>query len=82
MTYNVSLPLTGISGWKFPRANRGKTEGRVRKERRRSRGTSPGFTEKRSARSRRPRITVGDRRLLKVALGAFGLGDDIDKEGA
>lgn len=54
MTYNVSLPLTGISGWKFLERTEEKQKAAFEKsvEIQRTSPTSP----KRSARSRRPRI--------------------------
>ncbi|MFO1105065.1 MAG: DUF1217 domain-containing protein [Amaricoccus sp.] len=78
MTYNVSLPLTGISGWKFLERTEEKQKAAFEKSVEIQRDVAY-FTEK-IGKVTSAADLVGDRRLLKVALGAFGLGDDIDKK--
>lgn len=77
MTFQPSVPLTGIGGWKLLQ----RTETRQREVF----ATSPELV--RELEYFRDNITsattadalVSDRRLLRVALGAFGLEDEIDK---
>ncbi|WP_010141278.1 DUF1217 domain-containing protein [Oceanicola sp. S124] len=74
--FNPVLPLTGYAGWAFLE--------RTYDAQRESFDKSPLITrdtayfEENISKVKTAEDLVSDRRLLRVALGAFGLGDDID----
>ena len=77
MDYQPAVPLSGIAGWEFlsrTRARQGESfaaSADIRRE--------TAYFRDRIATIGSARDLVADRQLLKVALGAFGLADDLDK---
>lgn len=76
MTYAIAVPFTGIAGWRFLQ--------RTQEQQVTALGQSASIAREADYfREKIPEIgkaedLVADRRLLSVALGAFGLQDDID----
>lgn len=76
MSFAPALPLTGYAGWKF-------LDRTLATQRAAFEQSAPQQREADHVRSRMARVTsaadlVADRQLLRVALDAFGLGEDID----
>ena len=79
MSFQPAIPLAGIAGWRFLE----RTQARSRRPSRRA----PELTARHRLLRGEDRLAsttaadlVADRRLLKVALGAFGLEGEIDKK--
>lgn len=76
MSYSVALPLSGYAGWKFLQRT-------MTAQKAAYAGSAEIKRDEDYFRAKIGSVTtaeqlVSDRRLLKVALGAFGLGDDIN----
>ena len=78
MSFQPMIPLAGIAGWRFLQRTQASAAGRLREGPRVSSDVAY-FAEKIGAVTTAADL-VADRRLLKVALGAFGLEGEIDKK--
>lgn len=78
MTFQPVLPLSGYAGWKFLQRTLDTQQATFSKDAQITRATDH-FRDKIGS-IRTPEDLVADRQLLQVALGAFGLDDDIDNK--
>lgn len=78
MTYQPVLPITGLAGWSFLSRTLETQTKAFAKSPEISRDTE--YFQKNIANARTAADLVSDRRLLRVALGAFGLGDDLNSK--
>ncbi len=76
MSFQPALPLSGLAGWSFLERTRGRQQQAFNASSVMQRDTT--YFRENIASVRTAEDLVADRRLLRVALGAFGLGDDID----
>jgi hypothetical protein len=78
MTYQPVIPISGYAGWRFLERTMEIQKASFVESTVMKRSTDYFATEIASVSSAEQ--LVGNRRLLEVALGAFGLGDDIDSK--
>ncbi|WP_306153116.1 DUF1217 domain-containing protein [Roseovarius sp. MMSF_3281] len=76
MSFQPVIPMSGLSGWAFLNATRDSQAEAFEKSPVISRDTT--YFETRIGEITSAEDLVADRRLLRVALGAFGLQDDLD----
>lgn len=78
MSYQPILPTSGLTGWRFLQ----KTMDRQLATHAASADVQRdiAYFRENAAKADTPEKLIEDRQLLKVALGAFGLGDDINKK--
>lgn len=76
MTYQPVIPMGGLAGWSFLARTRDAQQSAFNASPALDRDTA--YFEERIGQVRTADALVADRRLLKVALGAFGLDADID----
>lgn len=78
MTYQPVLPLGGYTGWRYLQRTLATQQATYNKSAPVQRATD--YFKANIAKAKTAADLVGDRRLLQVALGAFGLSDDIDSK--
>lgn len=78
MTYRPVIPVGGFAGWKFLKRTQA-SQSEAFSNSSATRGDEVYFRHK-IRHVTTPEELVSDRRLLKVALGAFGLGEDINNK--
>lgn len=78
MAYQPVVPLTGIAGWRFLERTHAKQQAAFENGAELRREIA--YFEENIASVKSAADLVGDRRLLKVALAAFGLESEIDKK--
>lgn len=78
MTYQPALPVGGLVGWNFLNRTLATQTRAFDQSPEISRDTE--YFERNIASARTAEDLVSDRRLMRVALGAFGLGDDLDSK--
>jgi hypothetical protein len=76
MSFQPIVPMSGLGGWAFLNATRDSQTDAFEKSPQISRDTD--YFEAKIGEIKRAEDLVADRRLLRVALGAFGLQDDLD----
>lgn len=76
MSFQPVVPFSGLSGWSFLNATMERQTESFSESPRITRDTA--YFEKMISKVRSAEELVSDRRLLRVALGAFGLRDDLD----
>ena len=77
MSFQPTIPLTGIAGWRFLQRTQAAQQAAFEKGPELIRETAY-FAEKIGSNTSADEL-VADRRLLKIALGAFGLEGELDK---
>jgi len=77
MSYQPVTPISGIAGWNFLNRTMERQSDSFRDSAAISRETA--YFRDRIGEITSAKDLVADRQLLKVALGAFGLGEDVDK---
>ncbi len=78
MSFQPTIPLAGIAGWRFLQRTQATQEAAFEKGAELKRDIA--YFEEKIGSITTPAELVADRRLLKVALGAFGLDSEIDKK--
>lgn len=78
MSFQPQVPLAGIAGWRFLERTQPAQQAAFEKGPQLAREIA--YFEENIGKVETAAELVADRRLLKVALGAFGLGDEIDKK--
>ncbi|MBP1805063.1 DUF1217 domain-containing protein [Rubellimicrobium aerolatum] len=78
MTYQPVLPLGGYTGWRVLQRTLDRQEANFNKSAPVQRATD--YFKANIAKAKTAADLVGDRRLLEVALGAFGLSEDINSK--
>lgn len=78
MSYQPVIPTGGLTGWSYLNRTLDKQTQAFDKSPQISRDTE--YFEKNISKVRSAEDLVADRRLLRVALGAFGLGDDLNSK--
>ena len=78
MSYQPVVPLPGIAGWRFLERTQAKQQAAFENGAELQREIA--YFEEKIAAVKTAADLVADRRLLKVALGAFGLESEIDKK--
>jgi hypothetical protein len=78
MSFTPTIPIGGLAGWRF--LERTEASQRAAFEKGAQLAREVAYFEERIAGVTSAEALVKDRRLLKVALGAFGLDDEIDKK--
>src|SRR5690606_39015084 len=78
MSFQPTIPMGGLAGWRF--LERTAAAQRAAFERGPELARDIAYFQERIAAVGSAEELVADRRLLKVALGAFGLEDEIDKK--
>lgn len=77
MTFAVTLPLSGYAGWTFLQRTRARQEAALAADPAQQRAEA--YFRDRIGTVKTADQLVKDRRLMQVALGAFGLSDDLGK---
>lgn len=78
MSFQPHIPLTGIAGWRF--LERTQTTQQAAFEKGPALAREIAYFKENIGEVKSAADLIADRRLLKVALGAFGLSDEIDKK--
>ena len=78
MSFQPTIPLAGIAGWRFLQRTQATQEAAFEKGAELKRDIA--YFEEKIGSITTPAELVADRKLLKVALGAFGLDSEIDKK--
>jgi hypothetical protein len=78
MSFQPTIPLPGIAGWRFLERTQASQQAAFEKGPELARDIA--YFEEKIAGVTTAAELVADRRLLKVALGAFGMGGEIDKK--
>lgn len=78
MSFQPQIPLAGIAGWRFLQRTQESQQSTFEKSGVLARDVE--YFQENIGKVETAADLVSDRRLLAVALGAFGLGDDLDKK--
>jgi len=78
MTFQPIIPLTGYTGWRFLQRTLDNQKSAFENDATIQRATE--YFKENIGKVQNAEDLVSDRRLLSVALGAFGLDDDIDNK--